>query len=225
MNRVSHIDEIELCKKAQQGDKVSLEKMIESNIGLIHKLAGKMYFKNPQFCYEDLFQEGIFGLIRAIQKFDCTKGCRFSTYAYPWIRSFIGRYNQNNRGKIRIPSHITDKLSKLDKESDEYKQIKDKLPVVVSIDTLIGDSFTIGDTIADDKTTNNVEFELILEKIESILTEREFNVLMYRFGIGCDERKTHRECADMFDVTYGTIFNIEKKAIRKLQSHFNQNND
>ena len=148
MDRLSHIEEIELCKEAQKGSLKSKQKMIVHNLGLVHKLANKMYFKNPQFSVDDLCQEGIMGLNRAIEKFDPKEGCRFSTYAYHWIRSFIGRYNDNHRGKIRVPSHMIQKIRGSEDGSEEERTLKEKLPVVVSLNKTIGEGSSLQDILS-----------------------------------------------------------------------------
>ena len=59
--------------------------VVNFNLGLVAHIAKKNYYKNDQYSFDDLFQEGVFGLVRAIEKFDPTEGCRFSTYSYYWI--------------------------------------------------------------------------------------------------------------------------------------------
>lgn len=218
--RITHIEEIELCKKAQAGNKRAKEKMIIHNMGLVHKLAHKMYFNNQQFSYEDLCQEGVFGLTRAIEKFDSKKGCRFSTYAYNWIKSFIGRYNDNHRGSVRIPSHLITKLRTLDKDSEEYKELFDSLPKVVSMNASIGESSTIEDVIADIKPDNYVEMQIIQDQMRSVLTGREYEILSHRYGLDNNTPKTQREIGKIYEVSYAAIYLIEKKAINKLKLHF-----
>jgi len=222
MQRLTHIEEIELCKSVQSGDQKAVEKIVSGNVGLVRKIANKMYFKNPQYSFDDLYQEGVFGLIRAAEKFDPKEGCRFSTYSYQWIRSFIGRYIENNLGKIRTPSHLTQKMNKLDKDSEEYRKLKETIPNVISINKLVGESSTLEDLVCDNGTCEeNLEFAIIMEQLKDVLNEREMFVIEHRFGINNETPKSHRECAKLCDVTYGTIFNIEKKAIKKLQEHFN----
>ena len=221
MDRLSHVEEIELCKAAQSGCKVSKTKMITHNLGLVKKLANKMYFKHPQFAYEDLYQEGIFGLIRAIEKFNPKEGCRFSTYAYQWIRSFVGRYNENNRGKIRIPSHVIDKLRKCEEGSLEYSEIKKCIPVVVSLNNMIGDSSTLEDIVSDDTyQEEDLELSVILDQARKVLTEKEYDVLSHRYGLNGKTPKSFRECGKIYDVSYTAIYLIEKKSINKLSEYF-----
>ena len=222
MDRLNHIEEIELCKEAQNGSIESKQKMIVHNLGLVYKIANKMYFKNPQYSLDDLSQEGIMGLNRAIEKFDPKEGCRFSTYAYHWIRSFIGRYNDNNRGKIRIPSHMIQKIRNSEDGSVEEGKLKDMIPVVVSLDRTIGEGSSLKDIIADTfDIDKSAEISLFMDQIKNILSDREYKVLCHRYGLDGCYAKSHRECGVLFDLSHAAIYLIEKKAITKLKDYFN----
>ena len=75
-------------------------------------IVNKMYYKNEQFSYEDMFQEGVIGLMKAIRKFDPKEGCRFSTYSYYWIYCFVSKFHTNHYGRVRVPSLEKEKLRK-----------------------------------------------------------------------------------------------------------------
>jgi len=218
--RVSQIEEIELCKKAQSGDKRSLNTMVTHNIGLVQKIAGKFYIKNEQYDSVDLIQEGVFGLIKAINKFDAKQGCRFSTYAYYWIYSYVSRYHTNMSGKIRIPSHIRQKISSCVGEI-EKDEIRSTIPITISLSQKTSVDTEIGDMVSDDSNDEMMlEYNVVLSKMKDVLTEREMKVIQMRYGIEGQEKLTHRDCAKYFNVTYGTIFNVERSAIQKLQEVF-----
>ena len=223
-NRVSHVKEIELCKEAQSGSKNAMEHMVKSNLGLVNKIVKKFYHKNDQYSYEDLFQEGVIGLMKAINKFDSTQGCRFSTYSYYWIYCFVSRYHVNHHGKIRVPSHITEKLRKYQKEGDvRLDELKESVPVVVSLNKLIGESSTLEDIIPyENEPSYNEELDMMKDEMKKVLTEKEYDILCHRYGMDGQETKTQRSCAKIYDVSYTTIYMIEKKAINKLKLHFNQ---
>ena len=220
--RLSHVEEIELCKKAQQGCRHSMDKMVTSNLGLVSSIAKKLYYKNEQYSFEDMFQEGVIGLMKAISKFDATEGCRFSTYSYYWIYCFVSRYHTNQYGKIRIPSHIKDKLRKYEKEGDErLTEIKDMIPHVTSLNKLVGDNSTLEELIVTEEDRDFYEeLESIQGEMRKVLTEKEYDVLCHRYGIDGFDSKTQRECAKVYGVTYAAIYLIEKKAINKLKNHF-----
>ena len=222
-NRISHEEEINLCRQAQICDKTSkfaMTKMVNSNIGLVEKIANKLYIKNDQFSFDDLYQEGVFGLIRAVNKFDPSVGCRFSTYSYYWIYSYIMRYCENNLGKIRIPTHLREKMRKQKDNQDELNKLKAKLPSVVSLNTLVGESLSLDNVVT---YTENISFDdemdNVLDIMGEILNEREYGIICSRYGVGGNEPLSQRECAKVHGVTHTAIYLIEKKSIKKIKHH------
>ena len=222
-NRISHEEEIKLCRQAQLHDhtsKYAMTKMVNANIGLVEKLANKLYIKNDQYSFDDLYQEGVFGLIRGVNKFDPSVGCRFSTYSYYWIYSYIMRYCENNLGKIRIPTHLREKMRKQKDNKVELDRLKSKVPSVVSLNTIVGESLSL-DNVAT--YTENISFDdemdNVLDVMDQVLDEREHQVLCSRFGIRGEKPLSQRECAKLHNVTHGAIYLIEKKSIKKIKHH------
>jgi RNA polymerase primary sigma factor len=103
--------EIELSKRIEQGDEAAKQQMIEANLRLVVSLARR--YQGHGLSLLDLIQEGIFGLIRAAEKFDWRKGFKFSTYATFWIRQAIQRGLDNKGRAIRIPSNVGQSERKL----------------------------------------------------------------------------------------------------------------
>jgi RNA polymerase primary sigma factor len=97
-------DEIELAKRVERGDMVAKDRFINSNLRLVISVARK--YQGQGLPLSDLIQEGMLGLIRAVEKFDYRKGYKFSTYGTLWIRQAIGRGLANSGRTVRLPVHI-----------------------------------------------------------------------------------------------------------------------
>ena len=111
-------EEIELAKRIERGDLEAKERMINSNLRLVVSIAKK--YQGQELALLDLIQEGIFGLIRAAEKFDWRSGYKFSTYATFWIRQAIQRGLANKARTIRIPVHIGQRERKIARPSASW---------------------------------------------------------------------------------------------------------
>jgi RNA polymerase primary sigma factor len=161
--------EVDLSKRIEQGDLGAKERMINSNLRLVVSIAKK--YQGQELSLLDLIQEGIFGLIRAAEKFDWRKGYKFSTYATFWIRQAIQRGLANKARTIRIPVHIGQRERKIvraerdlstrlgrdptddeiaaaaDLPLEQVEEVRDAARTVTSLDRPIGEE---GDTALGD---------------------------------------------------------------------------
>lgn len=126
VKHLSHEEQAVLIRKAQNGDMDARNRMIMTNMKLVAYIAGK--YKGHGLEYEDMIQEGTFGLIRAIEMYDPDKGFAFSTYATWWIRQSIMRSAENTGMTIRLPVHMRQKLSTYRQMKARYLADKGRVP-------------------------------------------------------------------------------------------------
>ncbi|WP_019774571.1 RNA polymerase sigma factor RpoD, partial [Streptococcus sobrinus] len=233
-------EEKELAIAAAEGDLMAKQRLAEANLRLVVSIAKRYVGRGMQFL--DLIQEGNMGLMKAVDKFDYSKGFKFSTYATWWIRQAITRAIADQARTIRIPVHMVETINKLVREQrnllqelgqdptpeqiaermdmtpDKVREILKIAQEPVSLETPIGeeDDSHLGDFIEDEVIENPVDYTtriVLREQLNEVLdTLTDREENVLRLRFGLDDGKM-RTLEDV-----GKVFNVTRERIRQIEA-------
>lgn len=240
INLLTSDEEYEYALRAEQGDEYAKKMLAESNLRLVVSIAKRYVGRGMLFL--DLIQEGNIGLMKAVEKYDPSKGFKFSTYATWWIRQAITRAIADQARTIRVPVHMVETINKLariqrqltqelnreptdeelakklgisiDKVREVYKISQDP----VSLETPIGeeDDSHLGDFIKDERTMSPEEYatsEMLKEELSGVLlTLTDREERVLRLRFGLDDG----QCRTLEEV--GQIFGVTRERIRQIEA-------
>lgn len=244
---LSHQQEEQLAFRIEQGDRAAREELLNANVRLVASIARR--YQNRGLPLDDLMQEGLIGLLRAIEKYNYRKGYRFSTYATHWIRQAVTRAIANQSRCIRLPAHVVDAIGRITRVREDLVNrlgrvptrlevareagITEKklallirsIPQPVSLDAVVGDDgdTSLGDFLPASEETSPTERllrYLAREEIAralDVLTDREREVIVLRFGLDSSEPRTLEETGRELRITRERARQIEAKALEKLR--------
>ena len=238
-------EEIALAQQAKKGELKAFNKLVTHNLRFVVAVAKK--FQGQGLPFEDLINEGNLGLIKAVDRFDETRGFRFISYAVWWITQNIRQAIQKTGRVIRLPAHVRDSMGKLYRHSLELEQNIEREPTAeelaeitqtspewvddlikvfsepVSLDEPIGDSETalLQLMASNDPRPEAMLMKKSLEKeiltVVHTLDEREKIVITHYFGIGGSEKKNLQEIANELQLTGERIRQIKDRALQRLR--------
>ena len=237
---LTHEEEIDLSKRAKQGDARARQRLIEKNLRLVVSVAKK--YRGYGLPFEDLIQEGNIGLMKAVEKFDPDRGFRFSTYATWWIRQAVQRAVADKGRTIRVPVHMTEKIRKVSRALSELAVELEREPTEQEVSRRLGwdpeevrltmsampDATSLDQPVSSEDTASQlgdfIEDERVSDTPDTVMREMETSQLKEAIE-GLPERARYvlvrryglddREPATLAEL--GDELDISRERVRQLQ--------
>jgi RNA polymerase primary sigma factor len=211
-------EEIQLATRIKQGDLQALNLLIKSNLKLVVKIANNHIGQGVSI--DDLIQEGNIGLYEAAKRFNIESNTRFATYASLWIRKKLNEAVVQFGRQVRLPQNVEYEIYKNKKvgESDPFKLIRIDAPVEDS-------QSTIGDILLSSIDSYEQDFEKaetshLINKLISVLTSKEEEILKKYFGIGCEYPMSADAISEEAGLSHVRIHQIIKKSLDKIKEEY-----
>jgi RNA polymerase primary sigma factor len=236
-------EEIRLAKRIERGDRAARDRLITSNLRLVVYVAKRFTGSGLQLI--DLIQDGTLGLIRAVDRYDWRRGCRFSTYATWWIRQAVQRGIHKSADTIRLPANVLEQmrelravegqlLVQLQREPTEHEvaasagitfaelreisRVAGQAPV--SLDEPIGESGTLAEAVpaprsVEDEVGPRLDSQALCTALAG-LPRLEAEVLRLRYGIGSEPPRTADDVGGELGISRHEVRKLERVALRRL---------
>lgn len=238
-------EEKELFSRIYKGDEEAGDQIVRANLKLVAKIARK--YSRLGVAFMDLVEEGNLGLIRALKKFDVSRGCRFATYASCWIKQFIMRALANQGKTIRLPVYMLDRISRIEHVIADIKDEQNHSPTVEeiaqrtklskkkvldvfsiakkthSINAMLTDDYDYSEVIEDknaiqaEKVVSAAFIQEELIELLSHLKPREVDILSKRYALDGEDAMTLKQIGDLYHISRERVRQIERAALNKMK--------
>lgn len=236
-NILSPKEELRLAKRIRKGDTAAIDKLVSSNLRFVISIAKE--YQNQGLSFNDLISEGNYGLVKAAQRFDHSRGFRFISYAVWWIKQSIIQGLNDNARTVRLPTNVINKITSLKKEIERFELVNETKPVYadsyevmnlfestkcISLNDVINEDgdelieLMKDESIDENRLVIDDRIRKELNDVLSILDDRERDIIECYFGINTNcESMTLEGIGDKYSLSKERIRQIKDKALRKIR--------